>query len=106
MYFNYIFKFDLNIILLKISMVTKEHNFSEFTKNFSRILRSIWSDKYQYQIDYLERGEIDKFHKIIGHPMYGFTHIIEEAISCIKESNRGDELDDNIKHYLYKLYGI
>lgn len=78
----------------------------EFTKNFSSILRSIWSDEYQYQIDYLEQGEIDKFHKLIGHPMYGYNHIIDEAITYLKESDRYKELNDNTKYYLYELYGL
>lgn len=87
-------------------MVNNQNNFLEFTKNFSSILRSIWSEEYQYQIDYLERGEIDKFHKYIGHPLHGHVHIIDESITYLKETNRYQELDDNTKHFLYKLYGI
>ena len=87
-------------------MASTEKNFFEFTKNFSSILRSIWCDEYQYQIDYLEQGEIDKFHKHIGHPLHGYVHIIGEAITYLKEADRYKDLSDNTKHYLYKLYGL
>lgn len=85
-------------------MINIDQNFIKFTQDFANILRSIWKDEYHYQIKYLEQGEIDKFHKLIGHPMYGYIHVIDDCISYLKDQNKYKDLSDNTKYYLNKLY--